>query len=236
MNDVIISATLKGSFQEISNDGVQFTLVTRGGRGSSTLDEFTVLAYGNSAKFLQQHASSGDRIVAQGRLSSEKLDSDVYHTAVTVNRVLSISPAQNGIDYSKAVVSGLATCEGVREVGENGKKLASFNIANTRRYVGRDGEDRSYTTYLGATIWGERAEQLVEAGLIPITEENVTIEGILKPRSYQNKDGETVNKIDIWVDDIIFAQAHSSPEPRRRENRQETASREATKSLESSPF
>jgi single-stranded DNA-binding protein len=243
MNDVIISATLKGKFQEISNDGIQFTLVTRGGRASSTLDEFTVLAYGNSAKFLQQHASSGDRIVAQGRLSSEKLDSDVYHTAVTVNRVLSISPAQNGIDYTKAVVSGLATCEGVREVGESGKKLASFNIANTRRYIGKDGDDRSYTTYLGATIWGDRAEDLATQGLIPATDENVTIEGILKPRSYQNKDNQTVNKIDIWVDDIIFSQAHSSPEPKRRENRPERevsqAPREAPKSaknLESSPF
>jgi single-stranded DNA-binding protein len=237
MNDVIISATLKGKFQEISNDGVQFNLVTRGGRTASTLDDFTVLAYGNSAKFLQQHASSGDRIVAQGRLSSEKLDSDVYHTAITVNRVLSISPAQNGIDYTKSVISGLATCEGVREVGESRKKLASFNIANTRRYVGKDGDDRSYTTYLGATIWGERAEELAAQGLIPATEENVTIEGILKPRSYQNKDGQTVNKIDIWVDDIIFAQAHSSPEPRRREPRAEKESpRENTKSLESSPF
>jgi len=216
MNDVIISASLKGSFQEISNDGVQFCLVARGGRNSSALDEYTVLAYGNSAKFLQQHAKSGDRVVVQGRLSSEKLESDVYHTAVTVNRVLSVSPAQNGIDYSKAVVSGLATCEGVRSVGEGGKKLASFNIANSRRYVTKDGEERAYTTYLGATVWGERAEQLEEQGLIPTEGREITIEGILKPRTYQNKDNQSVNKIDIWVDDIIFSEAHSSPEPKRR--------------------
>lgn len=247
MNDVIISATLKGSFQEISNDGVQFILISRSGKNSSSFDEYTVLAYGNSAKFLQQHARSGDRVVVQGRLSSEKLESDVYHTAVTVNRVLSVSPAQNGIDYSKAVVSGLATCEGVRSVGESGKKLASFNIANSRRYVTRDGDERSYTTYLGATVWGERAEQMEEQGLIPATDREITIEGILKPRTYQNKDGQEVNKIDIWVDDIIFSEAHSSPEPKRRsspeerteqprERREEPRRQAATKSLDIPPF
>jgi single-stranded DNA-binding protein len=238
MNDVIISATLKGSFQEISNDGVQFTLVSRGGRGSSSMDEFTVLAYGNSAKFLQQHTQSGDRVVVQGRLSSEKLDSNVYHTAVTVNRVLSVSPAQNGIDYSKAVVSGLATCEGVRSVGEGNKKLASFNIANTRRYVTRDGDERTYNTYLSATVWGERAEHLEEQGLIPAEDREITLEGILKPRSYQNKEGQEVNKIDIWVDDIIFSEAHSSPEPRRRSQAEEksTPKESTSKNLESSPF
>jgi single stranded DNA-binding protein len=246
MNDVIVSATLKGSFQEISNDGVQFVLVTRGGRQNSSMDEYTVLAYGNSAKFLQQHARSGDRVVVQGRLSSEKLDSDVYHTAVTVNRVLSVSPAQNGIDYSKATVSGLATCEGVRSVGESGKKLASFNIANSRKYVTRDGDERSYTTYLGATIWGERAEALEEQGLIPTEGREITIEGILKPRTYQNKDGQSVSKIDIWVDDIIFSEAHSSPEPKRRTNsdEQEVPVREtrqeqrktAVKTVDTSPW
>lgn len=234
MNDVIISATLKGQFEEVSNDGVQFTLLTRGGRNSSSLDEFTVLAYGNAAKFLRQHANSGDRVVAQGRLSSEKLNTDVYHTAVTINRVLSVSSPESGIDYARAVVSGSATCEGIRSVGDNGKTLASFNIANTRRYVSRDDEERTYTTYLGATVWGDRASQLEEEGLIPAQDVDVTIEGLLKPRSYNNKDGNEVNKIDIWVDDIVFSQAHLSPEPRRRRQTQEP--RVEARSVDSSPF
>lgn len=240
MNDVVISATLKGNFQEISNDGVQFTLVTRGGR-SNSLDEFTVLAYGNSAKFLQQHAQSGSRVVAQGRLSSEKLDTEVYHTAITVNRVLSVGPAESGIDHSRVVVSGTASSEGVREVG-NGKKLASFNIANAREYVSRSGENKSYTTYLSATLWGDRAEELVSQGLIPTQEANVTIEGILKPRSYENNNGQTVNKVDIWVDDIVFAQAHFTQEPKPRQETREVQERQPqsapqpTKQLDSSPF
>lgn len=238
MNDVTISATLRGGFEEVSNDGVKFTLVSSSGR--TELDEFIVLAYGNSAKFLQQHANSGDRIVAQGRLSSEKLDTDSYHTAVTINRVLSISPAENGIDFSRAVVSGLATCEGIKVVGQN-KQLANFNIANSRQYVSRDGEERSYTTYLSATLWGDRATQLEEDGLLPANEESVMIEGILKPRSYTNKDGQEVSKIDIWIDDLVFAQAQYSSQPRRKSPPAETrsttsASAPQTKNLESSPF
>ena len=223
---------------------MRFNVVSSGGRNG--LDEFIVLAYGNSAKFLQQHASSGNRIVAQGRLSSEKLDTDVYHTAVTVNRVLSVSPGEQGIDYNRVVVSGNATCEGTRTVGENNRTLASFNIANSRKYMSRDGEERTYTTYLGATMWGERAEQLEQEGIIPIEDENVTIEGILKPRSYTNKDGEEVNKIDIWIDDLVIAQSHYSPSPRRKRGQetQETQNSDSQtrpqaqqrKSVDSSPF
>lgn len=247
MNDVVISATLKGGFEEISNDGVQFTLVSRGGNPGTPPDEFPVLAYGNSAKFLRQHASSGDRVVVQGRLSSEKLNTDSFHTAITANRVLSISEASQGIDYTKAVVSGRATCEGVRTVGENSRSLAGFNIQNERRYVTKSGEERVYTTYLGATLWGDRAVDLQTQGLIPIKDENLTVEGILKPRTYTNRDGQEVRKMDIWIDDIVFAQAQSSPDPRpRRQNTQESSegerapapqqTRNNTRSVDSSPF
>lgn len=235
MNDVIISATLKGSFQEISNDGVRFNLVTKSG-GSNGFDEFIVLAYGASAKFLQQHAQSGTRIVAQGRLSSEKLDTDVYHTAITVNRVLSISPAETGIDYTKTLISGPATSEGVKEVS-SGKKLASFNIANTRKYISKTKEERSYTTYLSATVWGERAEHLQRDGLIPSEDAFITVEGILKPRQYE-KDGTTVNKIDIWVDNIVFNQALIEQEPKRRyeASKEESTSSPPWSSAETPPF
>lgn len=244
MNDVTISATLRGGFEEVSNDGVKFTLVSSSGR--SELDEFIVLAYGNSAQFLRQHANSGDRLVAQGRLSSEKLDTDSYHTAVTINRVLSISPAENGIDFSRVVVSGVAACDGVKSVGQNGRKLANLNIANSRQYMSRSGEERSYTTYLNATLWGDRAEQLEQDGLIPMENERVMIEGILKPRSYTNREGQEVNKIDIWIDDLVFAQAQYSPQPRQKQpvqNSQETTQpatppqqQQQTKNLDSSPF
>lgn len=237
MNDVIISATLKGEFEDISNDGVQFTMVSRSGRPGTPPDEFSLLAYGNSAKFLKQHASSGNRIVAQGRLSSEKLNTEVFHTAITVNRVLSISDASQGIDYTKAVVSGLASCDGIRSVGDAGKNLASFNIQNERRYVSRSGEERVYTTYLGATLWGDRAVELNQQGLIPMQDENLTVEGILKPRTYTNKDGQEVTKMDIWIDDIVFAQAQSSPEPRQRRNTvQPNEQQNSVRQVDSSPF
>ena len=243
MNDVTISAVLKGGFTQVSNDGVRFTLVSSNPR--TGMDEFIVLAYGKSALFLQQHANSGDRVVIQGRLSSEKLDTDVYHTAVTANRVLSIGSGESGIDYSRAFVSGLATCDGIKTVG-SGKSLANFNIANERKYMSREGEERSYTTYLSATMWGDRALDLEQQGLIPAADQEVMIEGLLKPRTYVNGNGEEVSKIDIWIDDLVFSQAHSSPEPRRKPNQnnnQQEAPFEATessptkaKSMDSSPF
>lgn len=236
MNDVIISATLKGQFEDISNDGVQFTLVSRSGRPGTPPDEFSLLAYGNSAKFLKQHASSGDRIVAQGRLSSEKLNTEVFHTAITVNRVLSISEASQGIDYTKAVVSGSASCDGVKTIESSNKSLASFNIQNERRYITKAGDERVYTTYIGATLWGDRALELEAQGLIPSNEENLTVEGILKPRTYTNREGNEVTKMDIWIDDIVFAQAQSSPEPRQKRTTQPVEQQSQVRRVDSSPF
>lgn len=203
MNEVTMSGVLKGGFEEVSNDGIKFTLVNRNQRGEiSENEEFVVLAYGNSAQFLSQHAKSGKRVVIQGRLSSEKLGTDNYHTAITASRVLSIADSSQGIDYTHAVISGRANSDGLKRLDNNNKTpLINLNVANVRVYKTKTGEVNEYTTYLGGTVWGARAEELADSYEFPFEGVEVLFDGILKPRSYE-KDGETVHKIDVWVNNL----------------------------------
>lgn len=210
MNDVTVSGIIKGDFEKISNDGLRFSLVVRGRDGADN-DEFVALAYGNSAAFLEAHAESGQRIVMQGRISSEKLGTENYHHALTINRVLAICDSSMGIDYTHAVISGTARSDGLKNLN-NSKQTAvlGLNITNTREYK-RDGETNVYTTFLSATVWGANAERLAAQQSFPISDVPVVLDGILKPRSYE-KDGASIGKIDVWVNDIQLGGATASPE------------------------
>jgi single-stranded DNA-binding protein len=234
MNEVIVSGIIKGDFEDVSNDGVKFLALNKGRNGES--EEFICLAYGNSASFLRQHAESGRRVVLQGRLSSEKLDTENYHTAITVSRVLSITDSSQGMDYTHAVISGLASSDGLTRLNnKNQTPLINLNVANKREYRNAEGETQEYTTYLGGTIWGRTAEAVEEAYEFPMSNVPVVFEGILKPRTYENKDGDTINKIDVWVNTInVSGQAPTSAAPAPK--REERQAPRKSKPLEGSPF
>lgn len=235
MNELILSGIVKGDFEDASRDGIKFLVLNRGRNGEA--EEFVCLAYGGSANFLRQHAESGNRIVLQGRLSSEKLDTDVYHTAITVSRVLSISDSSSGMDYAHATISGLASSDGMTRLqNKNQTALINLNVANQREYRNNEGEVQVYTTYLGGTAWGRTAEEMEAAYEFPMKDVPVVFEGILKPRTYENKDGETINKIDVWINTINVASGtptSSAPAPRRE--KAEAAPRKAKKA-DDSPF
>lgn len=235
MNEVTLSGVIKGSFEKIGNDGVMFQIVTRAQRGEEN-DEFTALAYGESANFITQHGESGNRVVLQGRLSSEKLGSENYHTAVTITRVLSVTDSDKGMDYSYAVISGNARTDGIRYLN-NAKNtaLVNLNVTNTRSYLNKDKEQKTYTTYIGGTIWSERAEDFANSVADrDLSSLPVVFDGILKPRTYQDKEDNTIRKIDVWVNNILPAEeiAVSEVTPEARE---EAPSRR-TKSVDDLPF
>lgn len=230
MNEVYISGIIKGDFVEVSNDGVMFTILNRAQRDGQDNDEFTALAYGNSAKFLTQHAESGMRIVAQGRISSEKLGTENYHHAITVSRVLGICDSSQGIDYTHAIISGKARADEVRTTGR-GTSVLGLNVANERVYK-RDDEEQVYTTYLGATLWGDNADSFAQAHGLPLDNAEVVFDGILKPRSYE-KDGNTIGKIDVWINNItVSGAAADAPAPKK----DTTAPGKRQKKLTDAPF
>ena len=106
INSVTLSGLINGEFTPVSKDGVQFTVSIPNQNSQDLTDDFLVVAYGNSAQFLKQNAQSGYRVVLEGRLSSEKLDTDNYHVVVSTVRVLDINsnPAL-GRDFTLGLLS-----------------------------------------------------------------------------------------------------------------------------------
>lgn len=190
MNAAVISGIRKGDFSEAPNGGVRFTLINVGKQDYH--DEFEVVAYGQSAAFLEHNSSSGDRVVVFGRVSSDKLGTDNFHHVINVTRVLSVSEGDKGVDFNYAVVSGSSDIDAIQETERS--KFARISTRNIRTY-----QDQSFTNFVNATAWAERADELESSlGELPAKGVPMVYEGMIRPRTY-DKDGETVHKIDLWV-------------------------------------
>lgn len=203
MNDVTLSGIISTNFEEYGNDGILFqTSVSSPGYAGKErqVDDFVCLAYGNAAQLLRQRGKSGQRIIFQGRLGSEKLGTDKYHSALTVARILGLTDAENGTDTAHIVVSGASEVQDIRYVGSKDTPLVPIRMTNMR-YFKKDNEVLEYRTYVGASVWGDKARTLNETTSgedIPII-----IYGFLKPRSYQDRDGDDIGKIDVWVQEVF---------------------------------
>ncbi|MCX6242192.1 MAG: single-stranded DNA-binding protein [Bacteroidetes bacterium] len=69
---------------------------------------------------------------------------------------------------------------------DNGVKKASFSLATTEQYKGKDGEKASHTEWHNIILWrglAEVAENYLKKG------NTVYVEGRIRKREYQDKDG-----------------------------------------------
>lgn len=243
MNDLTLSGIISEAFSDYGADGISFPVLTTQGSSSNTQaisDQFTCLAFGNTAALIKARANSGDRIVIQGRLGSEKLGTEKYHSAITIGRVLAITEAEKGTDFSNIVVSGDAEIQELKYVGAKDTALVPIRLTNYR-YFTKDGETQTYRTFIGGSVWGDRAEALGQhAG----TERPVTLLGGLRARSYEDKDGDTIEKIDVWVQEVLAGEdlapqeAGSSQPSQKREAPapKKPAARKRSSSLDDDPF
>lgn len=244
MNDLTLSGIISSSFEEFGQDGISFpVLVSQGSSNTTVSDQFTCVAFGQSAAFIRNRASSGSRIVIQGRLGAERFGGEKYHSAITVGRVLAISESEAGTDFSNIVVSGDAEIQELKYVGDKGTALVPIRLTNLRHFTNKEGEVQTYKTFVGASVWSERAEALE-----PQTNRNmpVVLQGGLRARGYEDKDGDQIEKIDVWVQEVFADGVSDAPPPPRRgstNERQSTSSpkkkadtRRRTASLDDDPF
>jgi single-strand DNA-binding protein len=89
---------------------------------------------------------------------------------------------------NKAMIIGnLGADPEVRTVG-SGTRVANFNVATSRSWTGRDGQQQEKTEWHRIVAWdklAEIAERFLKKG------ERVYIEGEIEYRSYEDKDGVT---------------------------------------------
>ena len=83
----------------------------------------------------------------------------------------------------------------------NGQAVTSFSIATNYKYTTADGERHEETEWFRVSVFGRQAEscnQYLTKG------KKVFVEGRLKSRSYETKDGQTRFSIEIVANDVRF--------------------------------
>lgn len=83
----------------------------------------------------------------------------------------------------------------------NGQSVTSFSVASSRRYTTNAGESREETEWFNVSAWGRLADlcnQYLTKG------QKVYVEGRLRSRSFQGRDGETRHVNEINLTDVQF--------------------------------
>lgn len=83
----------------------------------------------------------------------------------------------------------------------SGQAVTSFSVASTRRYTTSSGERREETEWFNVSAWGKLAElcnQWLTKG------RQVYVEGRLRSRSFEGRDGQTRFSNDINLTDVQF--------------------------------
>ena len=98
------------------------------------------------------------------------------------------------------LVGNLGTDPEVRRL-ENGGVVASFTMATTESYKDRSGELKNQTEWHNIVLWrglAEVAEKYLRKGM------QIYVEGKLRNRNYQDKDGNTRYITEIVGDNMVM--------------------------------
>ena len=83
----------------------------------------------------------------------------------------------------------------------SGQAVTNFSVATNYKYNGSDGEPRDETEWFRISAWGRLAEtcnQYLSKG------RKVYVEGRLRSRSYETRDGQTRFENEIFATDVRF--------------------------------
>jgi len=84
---------------------------------------------------------------------------------------------------------------------ENGKQVVSFSIATDESYKNKEGERVENTQWHNLVVWNglsKVAEKYLKKGM------EITVEGRLVHRSYEDKNGKTVFVTEVEVHDLLM--------------------------------
>ncbi|MBR0061064.1 MAG: single-stranded DNA-binding protein [Selenomonadaceae bacterium] len=98
---------------------------------------------------------------------------------------------------NKVFLSGNLTRDPEVRYSQSGKAFSRMGIAINRRY--KDQEQTDFFNLVACDNTAEFCGKYFRKG------SRVLVEGRLKSSSYENKDGVKVNTVDIWIDNIEFA-------------------------------
>ncbi len=103
--------------------------------------------------------------------------------------------------FNKVVLLGNLTRDVEMRTTAGGQSVANFSLAVTRSWRDKDGQQQDQTSFINCVAWGKPGEviaQYVKKG------SPLLVSGRLDQRSYEDKDGNKRQAVEVVVEDFTF--------------------------------
>lgn len=103
--------------------------------------------------------------------------------------------------FNKVILMGNLTRDVEMRTTPSGQSVANFSLAVTRSWKGQDGQNQDQTSFINCVAWGKVGEiiaQYVSKG------SPLLVSGRLDQRSYEDKDGNKRQAVEVVVEDFNF--------------------------------
>ena len=105
------------------------------------------------------------------------------------------------IGFNKVILMGNLTRDVEVRTTPSGQSVANFSLAVSRSWKGQDGQQQEQTSFINCVAWGKPGEiiaQYVKKG------DPLLVSGRLDQRSYDDKDGNKRQAVEVNVEDFNF--------------------------------
>lgn len=103
--------------------------------------------------------------------------------------------------FNKVILMGNLTRDVETRTTPSGQSVSNFSLAVTRSWKGQDGQTQDQTSFINCVAWGKVGEiigQYVQKGA------PLLVSGRLDQRSYEDKDGNKRQAVEVVVEDFNF--------------------------------
>lgn len=103
--------------------------------------------------------------------------------------------------FNKVILMGNLTRDVEMRTTQSGQTVANFSLAVTRSWRDQSGQQQDQTSFINCVAWGKPGEiiaQYVQKGA------PLLVSGRLDQRSYEDKDGNKRQAVEVVVEDFNF--------------------------------
>lgn len=103
--------------------------------------------------------------------------------------------------FNKVILMGNLTRDVEMRTTASGQSVANFSLAVSRSWKGQDGQQQEQTSFINCVAWGkvgEIIEQYTSKG------SPLLVSGRLDQRSYEDKEGNKRQAVEVVVEDFNF--------------------------------
>ncbi len=103
--------------------------------------------------------------------------------------------------FNKVILMGNLTRDVEMRTTSSGQNVASFSLAVTRSWRGQDGQQNEQTSFINCVAWGKAGEIIAQ---YTSKGSSLLVSGRLDQRSYEDKDGNKRQAVEVVVEDFNF--------------------------------